>query len=67
MCQPGISCMGKTHRYDFHFVREKVARRQLDIRFVSTKDQVADGFTKALGTRLFEQFRTNLNLIKKPG
>jgi histone deacetylase 1/2 len=52
---------------DFHFVREKVARRQLDIRFVSTKDQVADGFTKALGTRLFEQFRINLNLIKKPG
>jgi histone deacetylase 1/2 len=51
----------------FHFVREKVAWRQLEIRFVSTKDQIADGFTKALGTRLFEQFRDNLNLIKEPG
>jgi histone deacetylase 1/2 len=41
---------------DFHFVRERVARKQLEIRFISTKDQIADGFTKALGVRLFEQF-----------
>jgi histone deacetylase 1/2 len=52
---------------DFHFVREKVARRQLEIRFVSTKDQIADGFTKALGTRMFEKFRSNLNLVKIEG
>jgi histone deacetylase 1/2 len=64
---PVFHARAKHIEIDFHFVREKVARRQLDIRFVSTKDQVADGFTKALGTRLFEQFRTNLNLIKKPG
>jgi hypothetical protein len=51
---------------DFHFVREKVARRQLEIRFVSTKDQIADGFTMALGTRMFKKFRSNLKLIKKP-
>jgi hypothetical protein len=64
---PVFHARAKHIEIDFHFVREKVARRQLDIRFVSTKDQVADGFTKALGTRLFEQFRINLNLIKKPG
>jgi hypothetical protein len=33
---------------DYHFVRERVARKQLEIRFISTNDQVADGFTKAL-------------------
>ncbi|XP_071685498.1 uncharacterized protein [Lolium perenne] len=33
---------------DFHFVRERVANNRLAIRFVSSKDQVADGFTKAL-------------------
>ena len=33
---------------DFHFVRERVTRKQLEVRFVSTEDQVADGFTKAL-------------------
>jgi histone deacetylase 1/2 len=52
---------------DFHFVRERVARKKLSIRFISTKDQLADGFTKALGTRLFERFRDNLNLVCQQG
>jgi len=50
---------------DFHFVRERVARRQLEIRFVPTEDQVADGFTKALPQRKFEEFKNNLNLVEK--
>jgi hypothetical protein len=33
---------------DYHFVREQVTRKQLNIRFISTKDQLADGFTKAM-------------------
>ena len=49
---------------DFHFVRERVAQKQLDIRFVHSRDQVADGFTKALPTRSFEEFKRNLNLTK---
>jgi histone deacetylase 1/2 len=64
---PVFHARAKHIEIDFHFVREKVARKQLEIRFVSTKDQVADGFTKALETRMFEKFRGNLNLIKKPG
>jgi hypothetical protein len=47
---------------DLHFVRERVARKQLEIRFISTKGQVADGFTKALPARQFEEFKHNLNL-----
>jgi histone deacetylase 1/2 len=35
---------------DFHFVRERVASKQLEIRFIPSKDQMADGFTKALPT-----------------
>lgn len=46
---------------DYHFVRERVASKELEIRFVPSKDQVADGFTKALATRPFEEFKRNLN------
>jgi hypothetical protein len=36
---------------DYHFVRERVFRKLLIINFVSSKDQVADRFTKALSVR----------------
>lgn len=49
---------------DFHFVRERVANKQLDVRFISTEDQVADGFTKALSLKKLISFRNNLNLEK---
>ena len=49
---------------DFHFVRERVARKLLDIRFISTKDQLADGFTKPISARKLEVFRSNLNLLR---
>jgi hypothetical protein len=48
---------------DFHFVRERVAQKLLDIRFISTGDQVADGFTKALPRVKLREFRDNLNLV----
>ena len=36
--------------------------KELQIRFVHSKDQFADGFTKALAARPFEEFKRNLNL-----
>jgi hypothetical protein len=47
---------------DFHFVRERVASKDIAIKFISSKDQLADGFTKALPVKLFEDFKRNLNL-----
>jgi histone deacetylase 1/2 len=47
---------------DFCFVRERVASKQLDIRFISSKDQIADGFTKPLCVRKLDEFKRNLNL-----
>jgi hypothetical protein len=48
---------------DYHFVRERVATHQLEVRPISTKDQVADIMTKALPTTSFSKFRANLNLV----
>jgi histone deacetylase 1/2 len=48
---------------DFHFVRERVAQKLLDIRYIHTNDQLADGFTKPLATYKMKIFRDNLNLV----
>ena len=47
---------------DFQFVRERVAQKKLDIRIISTHDQVADGFTKAQPVCQLHEFRRNLNV-----
>jgi hypothetical protein len=49
---------------DYHFVRDRVSRKLLEVDFVSTRDQVADGFTKPLAVRQLENFKYNLNLRK---
>jgi len=62
---PVFHARAKHIEIDFHFVRERIARRQLEVRFIPTEDQVADGFTKALPQRKFEEFKNNLNLVEK--
>jgi hypothetical protein len=47
---------------DYHFVRERVARRQHKIEHFSSKDQATDDFTKPLIVRQMEMFKSNLNL-----
>ncbi|GAA0167039.1 hypothetical protein LIER_22063 [Lithospermum erythrorhizon] len=51
---------------DFHFVREKVARKELQIQFISTKDQIADLLTKPLSSSRFAFFRDKLRLCSRP-
>jgi hypothetical protein len=48
---------------DYHFVHERVASRQLDVRIISSKDQVADIMTKPLAWLSFSKICHNLNLI----
>ena len=61
---PVVHARTKHIEVDFHFVAERVAQNLLQIRLVSTLDQVADGFTKSLPVRQLENFRRNLNLGK---
>nr|XP_016510540.1 PREDICTED: uncharacterized mitochondrial protein AtMg00810-like [Nicotiana tabacum] len=49
---------------DYHFVREKVDRGQLSVRYIPSTDQTADIFTKALSSSRFSQLRSKLNVSK---
>lgn len=51
---------------DFHFVREQVAQGQLKIQFISTKDQIADVFTKPLPSQRFMFLRSKLQVVNRP-
>jgi hypothetical protein len=62
VCTPIFHARMKHIEVDYHFVRERVAQGLLEVRSISTKDQVADGFTKHLTTRLLQQFKRNLNM-----
>ena len=64
---PVFHARAKHIEIDFHFVRERVTNKQLQIKLISTGDQLADGFTKALPVQKFEEFRSNLNLKSKGG
>jgi len=46
----------QTHiEIDYHFVREHIVAKQLDIKFIGTAYQIADGFTKALRERQMKE------------
>lgn len=47
---------------DYHFVRERVAQKKLQVRFISSKDQLADIFTKGLGSPRFQELRDKLTI-----
>lgn len=47
----------------FHFVRDKVAKHTLEVRYISTKDQLADILTKPLATPRFQLLRDKLSLL----
>ena len=47
---------------DFHFIRERVMRKQLQVRFISSRDRLVDGFTKALPVAKMNTFVRNLKL-----
>ena len=46
----------------YHFNREKVKSKEIDLVYVKTNDQVADFFTKALPRDKFLKFLDAMNL-----
>ena len=55
---------GRTKHIDIqhHFVREKQAAGEVDLRYVPTAEQLADGLTKALPGEAFRRVRIGLRL-----
>ena len=55
---------GRTKHIDIqhHFVWEKQAAGKLDLRYVPTAEQLADGLTKALLGEAFQHFQIGLGL-----
>jgi len=48
----------------YHFIREKVLAKEIDLIHVSTENQVADIFTKALGINKLRKFRKMLGVLE---
>lgn len=45
---------------DYHYIRENVMSKELQVKFISTKDQLADIFTKALSSPMFLDLASKL-------
>ncbi len=48
----------------YHFIREKILAKEINLIHVSTENQVADIFTKALGTDKLKKFRKMLGVLE---
>lgn len=48
---------------DYHFVRDRVAKKTLQVRLLSSKDQIADILTKPLPTVHFYLLQNNLTVV----
>ncbi|KAF5474230.1 hypothetical protein F2P56_006145 [Juglans regia] len=51
---------------DFHFVRDRVAAKTLQVSFCNSNDQLADIFTKPLVADKFTTLRTSLTVCEPP-
>ncbi len=47
----------------YHFIKEKIIAKEIDLIHVSTKDQSIDIFTKALGTDKLKKFRKMFGVL----
>ena len=48
-----------------HFIRECIARKEVQLEFVKSQDQVADIFTKPLKYNTYYKLRALLGVIRK--
>ena len=63
---PKFHARTKHIELDFHFVRDKVSNKELTVKFISSRDQLADSLTKPLPPGQFKQVLINLHVRELP-
>jgi hypothetical protein len=48
----------------YHFIREKILAKEIDLIHVSTENQVVDIFTQALGTDKLKKFQKMFGVLE---
>ena len=48
----------------YHFIRESISKKEVQLKYVKSQDQVADIFTKALKFEDFSRLRARLGVTK---
>jgi len=51
---------------DYHFIRDRVVKKEIQIRFISSQDQLVDVFIKSLSIASFTAFRFKLRVDPLP-
>ncbi|KAA0058430.1 putative mitochondrial protein [Cucumis melo var. makuwa] len=49
----------------FHFIRDCISRKEVQVEYVKAEDQIADIFTKPLKVNVFNNLRTLLGVFQK--
>jgi len=63
---PIIHARTKHVEVDYHFVRDRVTKKEIQIRFISSKDQLADVLTKPLVSFAFTSLCSKLHVDDPP-
>ena len=63
---PVFHSKSKHIELDVHYIRDKVLKGELNIKYIPSKEQVVDVLTKPLSFPKFSYFYSKLNVINKP-